>query len=80
MHSLFHIVQCTSQRKIPDSSSSIVKKIVHPNCTYGFVIDVTLGYDPIVLEDVGFLVVLVRKPDLDIEVQGFNDPFNTVSV
>ena len=79
---LFHAVQCTNQEKVPDVSASVVEKIVHPDCTYGFVINVTLGYDPIVLEDVSVLTVIVMNPgSVDIVAhQSFHRPYNTVSV
>ena len=79
---LFHAVQCTNQEKVPDVSASVVQKIVHPNCTYGFVINVTLGYDPVVLEDVSVLTVLVMNPgSVDtLALQSFHRPYNTVSV
>ena len=79
---LFHAVQCTNQEKVPDVSASVVQKIVHPNCTYGFVINVTLGYDPIVLEDVSVLTVFVMSsgPAAFVAHQSFQHPYNTVSV
>ena len=74
-------VQCKNQEKIPESFASVVEKIVHSDCTYGFVIDVTLGYDPIVLEDVKVLTVLVIQDSVNvIDHQSFSDPYNTVSV
>ena len=82
IHLLFYAVQCTNQGKIPISSASVVEKIVHPNCTYGFVINVTMEYDPIVLEDLSLLTVFVRDPSnsLDIQArQGFHSPYSTVS-
>ena len=57
-----------------------MEKITYPNCTYHFVLNVTMEYDPIVLEDVDHLIIRMFR-DLSplLEFQSFSNPFNAVS-
>ena len=66
--------------KVPQYFPSVVEKITYPDCTYHFVLNVTMEYDPIVLDDVDILVVRVtRDSNTFLEFQSFFNPFNTVS-
>jgi len=66
--------------KVPNLTADIVERIVLPNCTYNLVINTSLGYDPIVLEQIKTLAIFVQKTgSLISTAQIYRNPYNTVS-
>ena len=68
--------------KLPSYSVS-VNEIRLPNCTYQFVVNISVGYDPVVLEQAELLTIHVTTDSpfyISYGDQSLFMPFNTVSV
>lgn len=78
-YSLSCVLGCTTKRKVPILTVN-VETIFNPDCTYGFVFNVSLEYDPIVLEEVSVLKVQVIDSDMRklLGIQSYLAPFNIV--
>ena len=69
---------CGEMDKLPSYSVS-VKEIRLPDCTYRFVVNVSVGYDPIVLEQVEHLNIHVTTDQESHGDQSEFRPFSNVS-
>jgi len=61
------------------SYSVSFEKILLPDCTYHLLVNVSVGYDPIVLDQVDYLIIHAAKGLMSHGDQSFPMPFNNVS-
>jgi len=80
IYALFIYIGCKTDMKVPILTADIVEKIVLPDCTHNFIINTSLGYDPIILEQIKTLTIFVRRTgSLMSTTQSYHNPYNTVS-
>ena len=74
-----HPAGCSSLDKLPDLFVD-VDRIRLPNCTYQIAINVAVGYDPVILEQIEKIQIITTTND-DVFFNGRRDflmPYNTV--
>ena len=73
-------IGCNKEGKLPTFTLSVVDIIRLPDCTYRLAFNASMGYDPIVLEQISHLVIYIADRDSIPRHQIYNDPYNTVSL
>ena len=78
---MLYTIGCTKEKKLPTFTLSVVQIIRNDDCTYRLAFNASMGYDPIVLEQIHHLIIYITDRDLFIpRHQVFNHPYNTVSL
>ena len=77
---MLYTTGCTREKKLPTFTFSIVEKIPRPDCTYRLTFNASMGYDPIVLEQIHHIIIRITGVDSNFfAARSYNDPYNTVS-
>ena len=77
---MLYTIGCTREGKLPTFTVSVVEKFRRPDCTYRLTFNASIGYDPIVLEQIHYMTMSIRGIGTDFfGHQIYVDPYNTVS-
>ena len=78
---MLHTIGCTTETKLPTFTLSVVEIIRNPDCTYRLAFNTSMGYDPIVLEQIHHMVMYITGIGSNsVGTQDYIDPYNTVSL
>ena len=78
---MLYTIDCATEKKLPTFTLSVVDIIRLPDCTYRLAFNASMGYDPIVLEQIHHMIIYIRRIDSNFfGTQIFFHPYNTVSI